>query len=810
MSDAQQPLTGIRVLDLSGPIGAYASRLLTGLGADVLLVEPPGGDPLRQAPPERDGVHPGLLFSYYHGGQRSVVLDAADDSASPALADLAHDCDVVLVSPSPQRPLAGYDTAARTLSWAADETIVCAITPFGLTGPYRNWRSSPLVSHAMCGDMHRAGPPEGPPVTLPGRISWDEAGAHAIICVLAALLARAEVGGQLIDLSVHDVLCAKDFHFETYDVNGKAVGGRLVGVGYPPTGTWQCADGAIDVGAHQASHWGAFLDMLGHPEELAAPALADALVRREIFDGLIDTIAPLLAREAREPLVERGQAAGLPCATSNTPAQFIEDAQLAARGFFVTADDPEHGRIRLPGRPVASSLTMFRCDRPAPRLGGDVAPAWHGERVPPAELAKPLRGVRVLSFGAFVAGNTSALPLAELGADVVKIEPVARPEVLRTGAYSYGRVVTEPSGVTNTLLYAGLSRSARSLSLEIHTEAGRELFRRLVRESHVVIENFGSADEMTKWGCSFDDLHEINPELVMLSLSGYGRTGPRASYRAYATNISAFTGLSHAWGHTHGTLTDYLCSAHGVVGVLAGLAHAARRGDGADPARTARHRSRRRATGQRRSRFAAVRRVPVRRRRSVGGDRARRPRRLDDPLPVPRSRRPRGRHTGRGPRGARRARGRVRGMGIGPDSPHGRPPAPGRRPRRRCRAGRRRRRPRPGAADTGVGRGDRPTRSGCDRVRAVALPHERNPRPRAAMWPTARPAHRRGPRGLVGPRRRRDRPSRGDRCGVRRVTLRPRDEARCTRPVMPAVIYPCVRRPDGDRSSDAVAGSPRR
>ena len=306
MSDAQQPLTGIRVLDLSGPIGAYASRLLTGLGADVLLVEPPGGDLLRQASPGGDGVHPGLLFSYYHGGQRSIVLDAADDSTSPELADLAHGCDVVLVSPSPRRPLAGYDAAARTLSWAADETIVCAITPFGLTGPYRNWRSSPFVSHAMCGDMHRAGPPEGPPVTLPGRISWDEAGAHATICVLAALLARAEVGGQLIDLSVHDVLCAKDFHFETYDVNGKPVGGRLVGVGYPPTGTWQCADGAIDVGAHQASHWGAFLDMLGHPEELAAPALADALVRRDIFDGLIDTIAPLLAREAREPLVERG------------------------------------------------------------------------------------------------------------------------------------------------------------------------------------------------------------------------------------------------------------------------------------------------------------------------------------------------------------------------------------------------------------------------------------------------------------------------------------------------------------------------
>jgi crotonobetainyl-CoA:carnitine CoA-transferase CaiB-like acyl-CoA transferase len=85
---------------------------------------------------------------------------------------------------------------------------------------------------------------------------------------------------------------------------------------------------------------------------------------------------------------------------------------------------------------------------------------------------------------------------------------------------------------------------------------------------------------MAQWGCTYDELRAINPTLVMLSLSGYGRTGPRGSYRAYATNISCFIGLTHAWGHTHGTLTDYLCSAHGVLGVLAGLALVARHGEG--------------------------------------------------------------------------------------------------------------------------------------------------------------------------------------------------------------------------------------
>ena len=578
MTGTEQPLSGIRVVDLSGPIGAYASHLLTGLGADVLLVEPLGGDALRHSLPRRHGL--GLGFAYYHGGQRSLLLDTTREAAVPTLADLARDADALLVSPSPHRPLAGYDETTTSLSWTPTDAVVCAITPFGLTGPLRRWRSSPFVSHAMSGDMYRVGPPEGPPVAAPARICWDEAGAHAVVCVLAALLARAEVGGQLIDLSVHDVLCAKDFQIETYSVTGKAVGGRNVGVGYPPTGTWRCADGQIDIGAHQRTHWDAFLEMLGDPDELQAPALADVMVRREIFDGLSDTIATLVAAERREDLVQRGQAAGLPCAVRNTPSEFVRDAQLTARRFFATVDDPELGPLRLPGAPVVSSVAMFRPGGPAPGPGAGGDEWARGARVDPAEIARPLHGVRVLSFGAFIAGNTTGLALAELGADVVKIEPFERPEVLRTAGYAYGRLVKEPSGVTNTVLYAGLTRGVRSLSLDMHTDLGRDLFRRLAGAADVVIENFGSAGQLAAWGCASDDLLAINPELVMLSLSGYGRTGPRASYRAYGTNVSAFTGLSEVWGHTHGTLTDYVCSVHGVVGVLAGLAFVARHGHG--------------------------------------------------------------------------------------------------------------------------------------------------------------------------------------------------------------------------------------
>lgn len=188
--------------------------------------------------------------------------------------------------------------------------------------------------------------------------------------------------------------------------------------------------------------------------------------------------------------------------------------------------------------------------------------------------------VRVLSFGTFIAGNTTASILADLGADVAKIEARARPDVLRNPAYNFGTAkIVEPSGVPNTVMQADLSRGTRGLSLEMHTEAGRALFRRLVGVADVVIENFGE-HSMRNWDCSFDDLTAVNPRLVMVSLSGYGRTGPRAHYLAYASNISNATGLTATWGYQHGTHSDYITAVHAAVAVLAALEHVDETGAG--------------------------------------------------------------------------------------------------------------------------------------------------------------------------------------------------------------------------------------
>ncbi|MBW8825337.1 MAG: CoA transferase [Acidobacteria bacterium] len=192
---------------------------------------------------------------------------------------------------------------------------------------------------------------------------------------------------------------------------------------------------------------------------------------------------------------------------------------------------------------------------------------------------RPLDGVRVLSFGTFVAGGTAGGHLAELGADVVKIEAFDRPEVLRLPSFAIGPTFTEQSGAPQTVMYGTLTRNVRNLSIDMRQEAARTLFHELVKGADVLIENF-AGPTLARWGCSFEDLLVDNPRLVWVSLSGYGRTGPRANYLAYASNIAGYIGLTSAWGYSHGTQSDYVTGVTASLGAVGALAEVERTGAG--------------------------------------------------------------------------------------------------------------------------------------------------------------------------------------------------------------------------------------
>jgi crotonobetainyl-CoA:carnitine CoA-transferase CaiB-like acyl-CoA transferase len=362
-----RPLSGVHVLDVGGPLLAYAAKLLADLGADVLGVEPPQGDPLRAEPPYKDGES--LAFAYYRGNTRGVTLDVTREEARGLLRELAGDADLVLVSPTPDRPVVGLDAANGRLDWARDDAVVVSLTPFGLTGPLAGWRMTPMTSFAISGLMSRMGPLAGPPTTAPGRLAWDQAAVHAVVTALAALRVRRN-GGQLLDLSVHDVLTAQDAMVERFSL-ARVVMTREVGSGYPPSGAWSCLDGQIEFQVHTERHWAGFVSMLDDPPELADPALAGRLERINRTDELREVVGGLLAQRSRYELVERGQSLGVPCGLLNDPEQFTSDEQMRDRGFVVDRPHPTLGSVIVPGAPFHATPPLLGYDRPAPTLGQD-------------------------------------------------------------------------------------------------------------------------------------------------------------------------------------------------------------------------------------------------------------------------------------------------------------------------------------------------------------------------------------------------------------------------------------------------------
>ena len=381
-SPAVQPLADVRVLDLSGRTGAYCGKILADLGADVVKVELPSGDRLRFLPPYRDeekGAESGLLYAYYHHNKRGITLDWERDASSELLSELALSAQVVLASPrGERRHLAGFIEDPPSLSWVPDDVLTCFITPFGLTGPFRNWRATPFTSFAMSGYMHPVGPLEGPPLAMPGQQFYDEAGLWAAFLVQAVLRGPRALWSQVIDQSVHEVGLFNKLGTEQYDLDGR-IKTRATIFGAPPGGIWKCRDGDVDIGAHSAHQWDIFVDLMGRPAALSDPIYRDRMMRIQLFDLLTDIIAGLMSTRGARELVEAGQAAGLPCALSQTAAQFVHDEQPEARGFFIRSRRKGTGTFDIPGPPYVSSPPVIAYRKSAPLLGEANEAVYVGE-----------------------------------------------------------------------------------------------------------------------------------------------------------------------------------------------------------------------------------------------------------------------------------------------------------------------------------------------------------------------------------------------------------------------------------------------
>jgi crotonobetainyl-CoA:carnitine CoA-transferase CaiB-like acyl-CoA transferase len=450
------PLHGVEVLEVSTEVGAYCGRLLADAGADVTKIELPEGDGLRRRPPFGGGANhqqTSLSFAFYHANKRGVVVDYRDEGKVASLEALAKGCDVVILTPTARHSIAGVDAETGFVSWAAPNSVRCFITPFGITGPYRSWRATHLTSYAMSGLMYTQGPVDGPPVVIPCQQLYDQTGTYAAIAILAALRARQEVGGQVIDISAHEVMGYSNFELSQY-TSADLVPRRSPTLKSTSERVWKCRDGGVQFTAISERHWLGLLQLLGNPRELSDPSWTHPSVRGPHHQTIVDVIEPILAQVSREDFVRGGQELGVPCALVNTVGDFVRDPQPRGRGFFVRESSREIGESDWPGVPFHSSrplLIPYR--RAAPTLGEHTAEAGVGHQAPlgqKAIRAVPLAGIRVASFGTAIAGALAGTVLGDLGADVIKIESPDHPENMRRISQPPGKVAREPSGVTTS------------------------------------------------------------------------------------------------------------------------------------------------------------------------------------------------------------------------------------------------------------------------------------------------------------------------------------------------------------------------
>ncbi|HVA07098.1 MAG TPA: CoA transferase, partial [Acidimicrobiales bacterium] len=374
-----QPLDGITVLDLTEWVaGPNCTKLMADFGARVVKVERPGGDPARRLGPFPTGGpvgDAGGLFLHLNTNKESIVVDPSIPQGAQVVRELASHADVLVESFTPGT-MASWHLDPQDLIARQPALVITSVTPFGQTGPYRNWEMTEIVAFAM-GGMSASGVADREPVKLVGNVVLMQSGATACVATLGALFLAQEQGkGQHVDVATFETqngsLDRRRYYLLSYEYSGTvAERASVVGAGRPAAGgRFECADGTfITTGRVWPDHVGRMVHVLddevltAHWDSLGIQVMTDRL---ELINQVIARWAS--SRPSRVAMRE-AQAAGWPVVVVNDPLLLLDDDHLRARGFWVTADHPAAGPLTYAGAPWRIDGGGWALRRPAPTLG---------------------------------------------------------------------------------------------------------------------------------------------------------------------------------------------------------------------------------------------------------------------------------------------------------------------------------------------------------------------------------------------------------------------------------------------------------
>ncbi len=381
-------LQGLRVLDLADEPGFLAGRLLADLGADVVKVEPPGGHPVRRRPPywgDREDPERAISWLVQNSSKRGITLDLAHPSAREIFLTLCEKADAVLETGRPGE-LDSRGLGYATLSARNSRLVLCSITPFGQTGPYRDYRASDLTVLAMGGNLFPTGDPDRAPVRCSLPTSYFHAGIEAALAVVFAILGREITGqGQHLDVSLQEVMLMPNMSSPAqYAVTGfrgvRAGPGTRVGGVFQPE-IWRCQDGFVSFALRGGpARIPGLIAMVRYMDEhgMAPPGLKQRdwtkynhnLLTQEEVNEMASAFSAFFATKTKAELYQAALERKLMLAPINDAPAILASKQLAFREFFSDVEYPHLGGVlRHPGAVAKLRPQGLRAPLRAPRVG---------------------------------------------------------------------------------------------------------------------------------------------------------------------------------------------------------------------------------------------------------------------------------------------------------------------------------------------------------------------------------------------------------------------------------------------------------
>ncbi|OBJ02210.1 CoA transferase [Mycobacterium sp. 1465703.0] len=568
---AEAPFADWRVLELcNGLAAAYCGKMFADAGADVVKIEAPQGDSMRGW---SAGGPPGALFGYLAAGKKSVV-----NHGQAEIASLLAGANIVLTDLTDGWTL--DDITAHT----AASAVVVAVTPFGTTGPYVDDQvvANEFILQALCGSIAGRGWPDDEPVQAGGRLGEWLAGTFA--AAVAAATARHAVRsgrGEIIDVSTYEAMAIAMGGLSAMSASVLGADSLLHERSLELPSIVPTADGMVGFCTITAQQFQDFLVMIERADLVDDADLASFTGRVERRDEFLDMVTAWTRSRTTQEIVDLAVAFRIPVAPIASPEVLPKIDHFVERGVFVESP----AGVLAPRVPYRSDAITTRAPGEPPHLGADNGCVQWGPGRPPASAgadALPLADVRVTDLTAFWAGPVATQLLGALGADVIKIEGVRRPDGMR---FSAGRPPDWDHWWEWGPVFLCSNNNKRGVSIELGTDAGRQLALELIAASDLVVENF-SPRVMANFGLEWEAVRTANPRAIMVRMPAFGLDGPWRDRVGFAQTMEQATGMAWMTGHADGPpviprgVCDPIAGLHAAFAAVAALVIRDRHGAG--------------------------------------------------------------------------------------------------------------------------------------------------------------------------------------------------------------------------------------